>query len=406
MSHEFILQWPPADDGSCRYAERGIDGAITSQGRAGPAELAERVAGQRCRILVPGEEVLVARIGLPTRNRSRIRQALPFALEEQLADDIETLHFAIGRVERDGTVQAAAVADATVSGWLEALAGGGIEPRQLVPENGVFPPDEAQWRIVADEQRALLVEARGAYILETALLADALDGALASGDSPPARIDIAAPEGQRAALQAVLVTRPEIEAVETAAPDELFTALVEALPVAPLDLRQGPHARREQWGWLWRPLRPAAALLAVALVLETGMVWLDTHRLAAERDELRAGIEQVYRDAFPDSRVVNPRVQMERRLAAARGEERDGGGPLAELLAGAAPALDDDAIYLRSLRLRDGVLEVDLDAVDIEAIDDLRGAIESDSNLSVEVRSASARGDRADGRLSIRRGDG
>lgn len=167
---------------------------------------------------------------------------------------------------------------------------------------------------------------------------------------------------------------------------------------------QGPYAQRERWGWLWRPLRPAAALLGIWLLAQVVLQIVEVNQLAAEREELRNEIESVYRDTFPDGRVVNPRVQMQQHLRSIQGsgEQDNDEALLSRLLVQAAPALASDRLHLRSLRLRDGALEVELNTADIESLEMLRAALEDDSDLAVEIRSASAREGRVAGRLVIR----
>ena len=43
-------------------------------------------------VLIPSEQVLMLSCSVPGRNSGQIRQALPYALEENVAADIETMH--------------------------------------------------------------------------------------------------------------------------------------------------------------------------------------------------------------------------------------------------------------------------------------------------------------------------
>ena len=47
-------------------------------------------------VILPAAEVTLAEPDLPPAGAARIAQAVPFALEEQLASDLENLHFAVG----------------------------------------------------------------------------------------------------------------------------------------------------------------------------------------------------------------------------------------------------------------------------------------------------------------------
>ena len=60
-------------------------------------------------VIVPAQDILLTAAQLPKLNASRLQQALPFALEEHLIDDVSQLHFAIGEYQTDGTYPAAVV---------------------------------------------------------------------------------------------------------------------------------------------------------------------------------------------------------------------------------------------------------------------------------------------------------
>src|SRR3977135_529394 len=65
--------------------------------QSGPLSLAApRAVGRRICVLVPGTDVLLTEPEVPMKAGTKLHQVVPFALEEQLADDIDDLHFAIG----------------------------------------------------------------------------------------------------------------------------------------------------------------------------------------------------------------------------------------------------------------------------------------------------------------------
>ena len=83
-------------------------GAAVGPPQGGPLSLAApRAAGRHVVVLVPGTEVLLAQPELPpAKAGARLQQLVAYALEEQLAEDIDELHFAIGRRHGDSAVDA------------------------------------------------------------------------------------------------------------------------------------------------------------------------------------------------------------------------------------------------------------------------------------------------------------
>ncbi|NIV38091.1 MAG: hypothetical protein GWN58_54360, partial [Anaerolineae bacterium] len=99
--------------------------------------------------------------------------------------------------------------------------------------------------------------------------------------------------------------------------DSPLSLLAKTEPSGSINLLQGDFSRKEQLGRLWRPWRATAALLGFWLLLQGGMAIGNYLSLSAREEQLYTAIEQTYRETFPEARnVVNPRVQMERQLAA------------------------------------------------------------------------------------------
>ena len=410
MPEQLILRLPAASDGSYEYAVINAQGELVHHARSGDDNLHLALAGRRCLVVVPGTAVLITRVNLPTRRRDRIAQALPYTLEDRLIGDINDFHFASSQAAKGPGLTAAVVDHEHMQSWQQTLAELAITPHALIPENGILPLDNGQWHILADEQRVLLQLGNGSYMLEPEAASLALEATLMETDADqlPSHLAIDAPQTVITRLQSVLAAHTKVEDSVT------ITVTTSDMPLLPrlashlnlhqaVDLLQGAYARQARWDWVWRPLRPAAALLIVWLLAQYSVQFAQTQRLQAERDQLQTAIETIYRQTFPDSRVVNPQVQMRQHLAALESTEDDTNNPrLSNLLALAGPALVGDATQLRSLRLHNNRLEVDLSAPSIESLELIREKLAAYEGLVVELRSATTRGNRADGRLLIR----
>ena len=80
---------------------------------------ASLAAGRRVCVLVPGTDVLLANPELPAKAGTKLQQIVPYALEEQLADDIDTLHFAVGKRAQESPTTPVSVVSRALSkvGW-------------------------------------------------------------------------------------------------------------------------------------------------------------------------------------------------------------------------------------------------------------------------------------------------
>jgi general secretion pathway protein L len=376
-----------------------------SDGRCPLAELALRTQGRRVVVFVPGNQVLLASPRLPTRKRQRMLQALPFALEEQLASDVDGLHFALGGERADGSVAAAAVAHERMAGWLAQLHEAGIEPERLVADCDALPASRDRWTLLVEPDRWLLRTASAGYVFDAETGPDALALALAEAGeaAPPALRLIDARDGATppAALAEAL---PEGVELATEPLRGGIAGLLAAGADGAVNLLQGPYGRREALSRRWRPWRPAAAMAALVLLL-WGVLAFDSYQtLRGEQARLDAEIAAVYRETFPDAqRVVDARAQMEQRLAVLRGAGGQSG--LAALLEPVAPVLKrTPGLGIQGLRYRENNLELDLTLGDLQALDGLKQALLAAGPLQVEIASASAKEGRVEGRLTIQRG--
>ena len=55
--------------------------------------------------VVPGEKILMTTASVPSKQKRKIAQAIPFVVEEQLAAEIEESFFAIGERNKKGEVK-------------------------------------------------------------------------------------------------------------------------------------------------------------------------------------------------------------------------------------------------------------------------------------------------------------
>ena len=100
-----------SDTGTATWGAFDSTGRLVGTLGSGALPLAQAaLAGRRCVALVSAVDVLTADAALPAASQARLRQIVPFSLEESLADDVDQMVFAIGARLPGGTTQVAAVA--------------------------------------------------------------------------------------------------------------------------------------------------------------------------------------------------------------------------------------------------------------------------------------------------------
>ncbi len=361
-----------------------------------------RSQGERVVVLLPAQSLLPLYASLPPLQGQKLRRALPYAVEEQLAEEVEGYHFAIGKRQDDGRVALLAVNREQMATWQRRMAEVELRPHRALDEAQCLPWQAGEWSLLLESGGALLrLSAHEAYSLPLDGLQPLLETALQQAQELPDALRVYDARGEEAESPVWQGGVGELTLHYEVISDPL-ALMVAGHDQAAINLLQGEFSRKEQLGKLWRPWRASAALLTAWLMLLGATSLWEYRHLAAEEQRLYAAVEQVYRDTFPEAKnVVNPKVQMERKLAELRGA--GGGGAFVSLLAASGPLLKlTKGGELQNLRYRQGELELELQLADLPALDALKESLQQ-QGLDVEIRNASSRDNRVEGRLAIRR---
>src|SRR3984893_11318188 len=276
MADWLLLRLPRTPEEPATWLVADARGTPAGPAQAGPLNLVGTpAAGRRVCVLVPGADVLLAEPDVPVRAGAKLQQLVPYALQEHLADDIDDLHFAIGkRAGEASRVPVAVVARAQLDEWLAMLRASGIEPDAIYADSDLLPRNPGQ-AVALLEEDAVFVRAPGAspVTLPSEALAEALEIAK-SGPGPSATgargliLYTGAAEWQQHSAQ-VEAARPQFDGIKvqllTGGPLALFA---QQLPsTAPINLLQGAYAPTSSRAIGFKAWRVAAILLACLIGL-------------------------------------------------------------------------------------------------------------------------------------------
>lgn len=398
------LSWLALDDPSTVLRA----GAGESQGAVAHGRMQEALAlapGRQVIVLTPASDVLLARAAVPNVGRQRLAQAIPYALEDQLGSEVEDLHFALGR-QADQAIAVAVVARAKMDAWLGYLRDAGFEPDLLVPAVLALPYEEGTWTVLRDAAGAIVRSGvQAGFAADHDNLETLLSLGLAeAGAAAPARLRILDTPGAPALHADTWSQSLGVAVHREASAEDAVTLLARNFNEnLAINLLQGGYSRREQLEKFWRPWKPAAALLALWLLVYIGTTVSEVISLGRQSPQLQTQIEQLYLQTFPDARkVVNPKVQMQRRLDALRGNQGEGEGLLELLAQAGGPLKDTPNLELRTLTFKEGQLNLDLRVEDLQVLDQLKQRLAAQSKMEVEIQSASSRDNKVESRLQLR----
>ncbi len=389
-----------------------------------------QAVGARVSVLVPGADVLLAQVELPTMKAQRLAKAVPFALEEQLTEDVDELHVAIGQRDARGRIANAVVSRRRLEAWLAQLKAAGLQADVMTPEIfGVHwdaddTSGQASWSMMIDDQNGLLrTGAQTGLAFDMRNLMPVLKACIdEAGDTPPASLQLIfctdassdAGNGRRFSdsdQHRALVELCAEQNIDLSLRSESETRSVMLAQgfneQHAINLLQGDYSRKQQLEKLLRPWRPALILAGLWLLLQVGMFTLEYSRLSSQDSELKKQIETVYSEAFPQSRnIVNPKVQMQRGLEKLRGGGAENDGLLSLLARTGAVLKDTPGARLRTLRFKNNKLDLDVEMPDLQSLDKLKQRLSDEAKLKVEIVSASSREGKVESRLSLQAAGG
>jgi general secretion pathway protein L len=401
MRNTLLLRPDPAADG-WRWLQ--LDDNGRPQGGTGSGSLQDAAAaanGLRAVVLAPGIECLLATVRIPGHSRKKLLQAVPYALEEQVSDEVENLHFAVAAVAEDGAWPVAVISRRYMETLQQQVAEAGLDVQQVIPELLAVPYQDNATSVLLDNELALVRTGPAAgYAVDTENLGLLLTlREDTDADQPLPALRVFAMPGT------VLPEQIEYDGEVTLEPyaGDPLEVLAQGLDASPINLLQGRFSRAAEWGQALRPWRATAALLLAGIVVSNVAMGIDYYRLSRESAQLRAQIEETFKTALPEvRRIVNPRVQMQQQLdKLQRGS--GGGADFLTLLAQSAAVLKGrQGVDVTAATFRAGRLDVDLTVSDLQLLDQLKQALMQNSSLEVEIQSATTGTDqRVQGRLRI-----
>jgi len=386
-----------------RWAALDVGGTVVSTGSGGILQAAVAATGRQVIWLVESEDVVLFERPLAARGRKQLEKAVPYALEDDLAEDVEQLHVAFtGDGDR---VHAAVVRRSLMKEALSALAAAGINPAGAIPDVLAVPLTRGRWGLLIDDGRALVRTGAGTgFACERELLSVLLPAALA------ASAEDARPEGLQVWCAEQDFELPQLHhlTVEPRPCESPWPVLAGGLAAdAGPDLLQGEFSASERRARQLRRWWPAAAAVLAWAVLGLVSLKLEVGRLEHQRDLLNGAVEAVFRGAFPEvRRVENPKVQMEQGLKALKSARAGSRGFLAMLADASGPLQAQGGLTLKGMEFRNEILELTLEARDVQQLDALRQALESATGMQADIQSVNVEGDHVAARLRIREAKG
>lgn len=410
MSETLLIHYNINNAQQATWSLCNADGELTGKITTGPLdELAKIASGHPAIILLNSQCLHINQLQLPTQNMQKMLKAVPYAIEEFIADDIDNFHFVVAKNKHDNATSVVGINKNTLKKIIQVFQDAGINIEKIIPDALCLAADSKQWACLSYKNTSYLqTDITIGMIVSHELLPYILGSKLKDEEQArPEKILLFCEQENATAFDALKAENlfDDIEVnsiVYNTHPLVVFCGnYKQALP---LNLLQHEFKTRRKTSGYWQHWRLAASLAAIWLVLHLGLTAFQHAQLKQENIITKARIEKIYKKAFPLSRkIINPRVQMEQKLKELKGGAGNSNKGLIFLLAESFGTLNLDKknITLQSLTFRNNRMNIGLESSNLQAIENLNKNLNSNTKIKSEIISSSSEKDKVKGNLRI-----
>ncbi|PSX06755.1 type II secretion system protein GspL [Photobacterium angustum] len=285
--------------------------------------------------LVPTSEMLLTQVTIPTGSSRQLTAVLPYLLEEELAQDVESLHVQLLHRE-DDVATVALIEHQKMLQWLSAFKEYGLELKKVIPDCLCLPlfddgysaaEIEGQWLIRQSEFMGICAEkswldawisAQKAPIVLAASDDDedddeeteqaAIESAVADVESNPSQVVIhhytSAPQGVSGRWQAH-------------APELVMQLLALGAAGSKVNLLSGAYKPQAAWRKHLKPWRKVAIAASLVLAAVVGEHVMELQQLEHQAKAYRAESERIFRQVLPQFKRIPSQSYLKNQMNAA-----------------------------------------------------------------------------------------
>jgi general secretion pathway protein L len=411
MSDTLLIHYNIENAQQATWALCNNDGELTGKITTGSlAELSAAAADRTSVVLLNSHCLHINQLQLPTQNLQKLLKAVPYAIEEFIADDVENFHFVVAKTNNSTSV--VGINKNTLKNIIQVLHDAGITPEKIIPDALCLAADEGkQWACLNYKNDSYLqTGVRNGLIISHDILPYIVSSKLHDEKQDrPEKILLFSEQNESTSFDQL-----KEKGIDDDAGIELVNIVYNSHPLVvfcgnykqamPLNLLQYDFKPKRKTSGYWQHWKLAASLAAVWLVLHLGLTAFQHSQLKDANIITKAKIEKIYKQSFPQSRkIVNPRVQMEQKLDELKGTAGSSNKGLLFLLAESFGTLshDKDNITLQSLTYRNNRVDIGLEGSNLQAVETLNKNLNNNKKIKSEITSSSSEKDKVKGNLRL-----
>lgn len=367
-------------------------------------EAAGLATGRKVIVLVPGVDALhLEPILPPVKGNTKLNQVVPYALEDQLATDVDALHFAIGkRGARPGTPVTVASHDA-MQRWIFAMRAVGLQIDALYTDSSMMPIVADGMAVLIDQGRVTAREQDGPVsTLDVSPLSEALQ-LLLPATQQPVTMYVADIEydAHQATIESVRERAPNLQI--KLLPDGVLPLLaLQATQGVGINLLQGVYTPRSSIRNDLHPWRHAAMLLVALFGVHLLTKGLELWQLRKQETALDQQLRSTYNQGLPGATSVDPaqaRKTFETRLLQLQGSSGES-GLMSSLNVLSQAMSNSSGLQLEAVSYRNDNVDLRILAPNVDSLEQIRQQAQA-HGIAAEIQAANPKNDKIEGRLQL-----
>ena len=261
-------------------------------------------------VLVPASSISFLKTNLSISKEQDLQAALPYALEDEVVQNVEDLHFAWARSANDPKQIHVAVAGHDL---MRSLQERYIDSSTIVlPDVLTLPMVEGRWCVVIHGNRVLVrTGIYDGFECSKDNLASQIKLYL-RGDKPPKKIHY----WYKYEEELSYLPKNIKPMTKTDKYNNFKNWLTKnAIPAPNLNLFSGDYKSKQKTQFSFMQWLPAIALVLLSLIIHFGYSWFQIFYYESKQKQLTQQSETLFKEAFPHvKKIVRPKVQAEQEL--------------------------------------------------------------------------------------------
>lgn len=368
-------------------------------------------SGRRVVLLLPDNEVVLSAANVPSKNKKQLTQAVPFALEESLADDIDDLHFSIysapvakktdkstekNQDKNNDLNYVAIINRARLTQFLDKLHEAHIPVHFVLPQLFTLEQHDKSWALqINDNTAQLRLDVFSGFSCEKNMLDLFL----------PAQLEKQIPDAIYSNLNGDELPASLLEMFDEiplkTSPDSALVKRNSIMSALPLNLLNGFVRDSRASKINFKPWKPAMALAGILGAIWLGILSWQNVNLSKQNRQLDAAMGKVYKDAFPQGRLVDPPQQMASKLKELQGKSKQTIQSPLPLIAQIGPLLQKQKdMTLREIRYQEDELRLIVRSPNLNQLETFK-AEASKVNIDIDIKTSTTTANKVEATLVI-----